>query len=146
MYSLFSLWFSPRQPHKPVNPAEPALYLPTQYDVREFAEKTRGERIYIFTEIGEYWPLAWYLREHKAYFITTGIEGWNFREGDYVVVNITNDMKIDKTNLEFIETMVVRCWTFWTTPQLQRVPEFIVLRKPLNDISCMNFSVYRANR
>lgn len=144
---LFSAYGSVHVNHiNPVNPAEPALYLPTQYDVREFAEKTRGERIYIFTEIGEYWPLAWYLREHKAYFITTGIEGWNFREGDYVVVNITNDMKIDKTNLEFVETMVVRCWTFWTTPQLQRVPEFIVLRKPLNDISCMNFSVYRANR
>lgn len=142
---LFSAYGSIHTNHiNPVNPAEPALYLPTQYDVRDFAEKTKNKTVYVFTSVGEYWPLAWYLREHKAYFITTGVEGRSFKEGEYIVVNATNDLRLDKTNLEFVETMVVRCWTFWTTPQLERVPEFLVFRKPLTDVSCMNFSVYKA--
>lgn len=142
---LFSAYGSIHVNHiNPVNPAEPALYLPTQYDVREFAEKTKNETVYVFTSVGEYWPLAWYLRDHRAYFITTGVEGRSFISGNYIVVNATNDMRLDKTNLEFVETMVVRCWTFWTTPELQRIPAFLAFREPLTDVSCMNFSVYRA--
>lgn len=125
----------------PVNPAEPALYLPTQYDVRQFAEETENETVYVFTNIGEYWPLAWYLKDHKAYFITTGVKGV-FHTGDYIVVNETSERFLNKHNLEFKETLVVRCWTFWTTPDLWKIPEFIVFRKPLTDVSCMNFSVY----
>jgi len=142
---LFSAYGSIHVNHiNPVNPAEPALYLPTQYDVREFAEKTKNETVYVFTSVGEYWPLAWYLWDHRAYFITTGVEGRSFISGNYIVVNATNDMRLDKTNLEFVETMVVRCWTFWTTPELQRIPAFLAFREPLTDVSCMNFSVYRA--
>ncbi|MBO8179253.1 MAG: TIGR03663 family protein [Archaeoglobus sp.] len=141
---LFSAYGSVHVNHiNPVNPAEPALYLPTQYDVREFAEKTKNETVYVFTSIGEYWPLAWYLKDHKAYFISASVEGRMFEEGDYIIVNTTNDMRLDKTNLEFVETMVVRCWTFWTQPDISRVPEFLVFRGPLTDVSCMNFSVYR---
>ena len=125
----------------PVNPAEPALYLPTQYDVREFAEKTKNDTIYIFTNVGEYWPLAWYLRDHDAIYITTGIR-YSFGSGDYVVVNATNDAIIDKSNLIFDEIMVVRCWTWWTTPDISRILEFLVWRKPMTDVSCMNFTVY----
>ncbi len=128
----------------PVNPAEPALYLPTQYDVREFAEKTKNDTIYIFTNIGEYWPLAWYLKDHKTYFITSSVEGRTFHKGSYVVVNQTNDMKLNKELVEHEGTMVVRCWTFWTEPELWRIPEFIIWRKPLADVACMNFSVYVA--
>jgi uncharacterized protein (TIGR03663 family) len=128
----------------PVNPAEPVLYLPTQYDVREFAEMTQNDTIYIFTNVGEYWPLAWYLKDHKAYFITTGVEGRSFRSGAYIVVNATNDLKLNKNHLSFVDTMVVRCWTFWTQPDLGRIPEFLIWRKPLTDVACMNFSVYRA--
>ena len=125
----------------PVNPAEPALYLPTQYDVREFAEKTKNNTIYIFTNVGEYWPLAWYLRDHHAIYITTGIR-YSFKSGDYVVVNATNDARIDKNNLIFDEIMVVRCWTWWTTPEIGRIPEFLLWRRPMTDVSCMNFTVY----
>lgn len=128
----------------PVNPAEPALYLPTQYDVREFAEKTKNDTIYIFTNIGEYWPLAWYLKDHKAYFITSSVEGRTFHKGSYVVVNQTNDMRLNKELLEHEDTMVVRCWTFWTKPDLWRIPEFFIWRRPLTDVACMNFSVYIA--
>ncbi len=125
----------------PVNPAEPTLYLPTQYDVREFAEKTRNDTVYVFTNVGEYWPLAWYLRNHHAIYITNGIS-YSFGSGDYVVVNATNDAKIDKTNLIFDEIMVVRCWTWWTTPDIYKIPEFLIWREPLTDVSCMNFTVY----
>ncbi len=125
----------------PVNPAEPTLYLPTQYDVREFAEKTKNDTVYVFTNVGEYWPLAWYLRDHHAIYITTGIR-YSFGSGDYVVVNETNDARIDKSNLIFDEVMVVRCWTWWTTPEISRIPEFLILRKPMTDVSCMNFTVY----
>jgi len=128
----------------PVNPAEPALYLPTQYDVKEFAEKTKNDTIYVFTNIGEYWPLAWYLKDHRAYFITTGVEGRTFRHGDYIVVNQTNEKQLDKTYLEKQGVMVVRCWTFWTQPDFTKIPEFLVWRRPLTDVSCMNFSVYVA--
>lgn len=143
---VFSAYGSIHANHlNPVNPAEPALYLPTQYDVRQFAEETKNETVYVFTNIGEYWPLAWYLKDHKAHFITTGVEGrgWGFHTGDYIVVNETNDKLLDKHNLEFKGTMVVRCWTFWTTPHDPwKILEFIVWRKPLTDVSCMNFSVY----
>lgn len=126
----------------PTNPAEPALYLPTQYDVREFAEKTRNETIYVFTNVGEYWPLAWYLKNHTAYFFTTGVEGRTFKLGAYIVVNQSNDYRLDKTGLEKEGVMVVRCWTFWTHPDPLRLLEFLILRRPLTDVSCMNFSIY----
>ena len=128
----------------PVNPAEPVLYLPTQYDVREFAEATKNDTIYVFTNVGEYWPLAWYLRDHTAYFITTGVEGRSFSSGAYIVVNASNDFRLNKDHLIFVDTMVVRCWTDWTHPDLRKIPEFLVLRKPLTDVACMNFTVYRA--
>lgn len=142
---IFSAYGSVQANHiNPINPAEPVLYLPTHYDVREFAEKTRNDTVYVFTEVGEYWPLAWYLRHHKAYFITSIVEGWNFGSGSYVVVNATNDYRLQKNELEFVENMVVRCWTFWTLPDFSRLPEFILFREPLADVACMNFSVYRA--
>ncbi|WP_202318847.1 flippase activity-associated protein Agl23 [Archaeoglobus neptunius] len=125
----------------PVNPAEPALYLPTQYDVREFAEKTRNDTIYVFTNIGEYWPLAWYLKDHHVYFSTSSVKGRSFSKGVYVVVNQTNDIYIPG-NMKKIDTMVVRCWTFWTHPELSRIPEFLLFRRPLTKVYCMNFTVY----
>ncbi len=125
----------------PVNPAEPALYMPTQYDVRTItANFTENDTIYVLTTVGEYWPLAWYLKGHRVYYYVSGVGAANYENADIIVANQTNAAKL---NLRWKnETMVVRCWSFWTQPKFERIPEFVAFRKPFADVSCMNFTVY----
>ncbi|MET1123687.1 MAG: flippase activity-associated protein Agl23 [Archaeoglobaceae archaeon] len=129
----------------PVNPAEPALYMPTQYDVREITKNfDEGSKIYVFTTVGEYWPLAWYLRGYTVYYYTSGVEGVGYSSADVIIANETNAAKI-KLDWQR-ETMVVRCWSFWTQPEISKIPEFLALRRPFAEVYCMNFTVFFRTR
>ncbi|MEM0332043.1 MAG: TIGR03663 family protein [Archaeoglobaceae archaeon] len=123
----------------PVNPAEPALYLPTQYDVREIsANFVNYDRVYILATAGEYWPLVWYLKNY-SYFVYQNFEDLKIQPKSVIVANQTQAAEVYLTNRE---TMVVRCWTFWTKPEINKIPEFLILRRPLAEVYCMNFTIF----
>lgn len=123
----------------PVNPAEPALYLPTQYDVKTItANFSDSDFVGLYTSIGEYFPLVFYLKKWHL-----GNPDSPNLNADIIIANQTSSLKLEPLLSKWKkENMVVRCWTFWTQPDLTRIPEFLVLRKPLTDVYCMNFTVY----
>ena len=126
----------------PVNPAEPALYMPTQYDVREFVSTfDKNDTIYVFTTVGEYWPLAWYLKGYRAYYFTSGVDNIKYWKAKIIISNMTNSVKIVRGNWR-VDKMVVRCWSFWTNPKIERIPNFILKREPFSTVDCMNFTVF----
>ncbi len=125
----------------PVNPAEPAIYMPTQYDVRTIVSGfSKNDTVYVFTTVGEYWPLAWYLKPFRTYYYTGGVDHVDYRKADIIIANMTNSKYIHLNWKRKI--MVVRCWSFWTKPDLAKIPQFIIFRKPFADVACMNFTVY----
>ncbi|MCS7121952.1 MAG: TIGR03663 family protein [Archaeoglobaceae archaeon] len=116
----------------PVNPAEPALYLPTQFDVKE-ARKFEG-KISIVARADEYWPLVWYLKGKKVYYSYVP-------DSDIIIANYIEASKIEGEWKK--ENLVVRCWTFWTNPSIEKIPEFLIFRKPLAEVYCLNFTIFR---
>lgn len=127
----------------PTNPAEPGLYLPHTLKMRSFAENVvkKGKRAYMIMNIGEYWPLGWYLNNSARWSYV------NFSDrGSYVILNssINNTYYKEHANqLKYIKTIPIRCWTFWTNPNPSRFLDFFIFRKPIAPIACMNFSIYK---
>jgi uncharacterized protein (TIGR03663 family) len=124
----------------PVNPAEPALYLPTQYDVREMLGKFAGHEVHLVAEIGELYPLIWYLKGY-SYHYHTRAEDVPVQKGGILIANQTEAWKI-RQKPEKTETMVVRCHTFWYYPDFKKIPEFLLFRKPLSPVYCTNLTVF----
>ncbi|WP_456330355.1 flippase activity-associated protein Agl23 [Archaeoglobus sp.] len=122
----------------PVNYAEPALYLPTQYDVKK-AEKFPDEAmVCLYTTVAEYHPLVFYL---KAWCM--GDLNNPTTNADVIIANQTASQKLESYLTGWDrEKMVVRCWSFWTQPKIEKIPEFLAFRKPFADVGCMNFTVY----
>ena len=54
---------------------------------------------------------------------------------------MTNSVKIVRGNWR-VDKMVVRCWSFWTNPKIERIPNFILKREPFSTVDCMNFTVF----
>jgi len=124
----------------PVNYAEPALYLPTQYDVKKAEEFPDTAKVCLYTTVGEYHPLVFYL---KAWYM--GDLDKPKTNADIIIANQTASLKLEPYLAGWDkENMVVRCWSFWTRPDITRIPEFLVFRKPFADVGCMNFTVYYA--
>lgn len=124
----------------PVNYAEPALYLPTQYDVKKVEKFPDTTRVCLYTTVAEYYPLVFYLK-----FWYMGDLDRPTTNANVIIANYTASLSLRPYLLEWdSENMVVRCWTYWTYPDLSRIPQFLVFRRPFADVGCMNFTVYYA--
>lgn len=130
----------------PINYAEPALYLPTTYETREFASKIgENDTVYFIMDAGEAWPAAWYV---KAY---TGKYPYILKDCQKVhadVIVSTNESCARSFSTE-LETFPVRCWPYWTDLDtwldpgiIHRLPKFLLFRTSLSEkVYCTNYSV-----
>jgi len=125
----------------PTNPAEPILYMPTTWEAREFAQSVNETYVVFMTTPGEYYPLIWYFTG-KNVIVTKSVS--RLPPANYVVLaNGTMGEKIIKSGHTPERNLVVRCWSWWTYPHVEKIPEFIIYRKPFGDVYCMNFTVFR---
>ncbi|MHC1625197.1 MAG: flippase activity-associated protein Agl23 [Methermicoccaceae archaeon] len=134
----------------PTNPAEPILYMPTTWEAREFANSVNDTYVVFMTTPGEYYPLIWYFNG-KHLIVTKDVNKIRDVEkmarisnASYVVLaNSTIAEKLIDRGYIPERELVVRCWSWWTYPQVEKLPEFLVFRKPFGNVYCMNFTVFR---
>ena len=132
----------------PTNPAEPALYLPTSMDVKEFREELKEmnvSRVCVIMSAGDYWPLPCYLEDFKTYYFTR-IKDANELERivdsykcQVIILNSTN-ARLAPLDYEKRE-LCLRSWVSYDVNPLN-VLEFLVFRKPIGNVVHFNHTVY----
>ena len=135
----------------PTNPAEPALYLPTSMEVKEFREELKAmnvSKVCVFMSPGDYWPLPCYLEDFKTYYFPSlgnfekTIESYGC---EVVIMNQTNAMKAE-SKIKYSEKreLCLRSWTSYSYESLNpiKVLEFLILRKPMGTVCYFNHTVY----
>ncbi|WP_457550759.1 flippase activity-associated protein Agl23 [Archaeoglobus sp.] len=135
----------------PTNPAEPALYLPTSMDVKEFRDNLKAmnvSRVCVFMSPGDYWPLPCYLKDFKTYYFPSVN---NFKETikaydcDVVILNETNAKKVEGVMKNCTKTeLCLRSWVSYSYESLNpiRILEFLIFRKPMGTVCYFNHTVY----
>jgi len=124
----------------PTNPAEPILYMPTTWEARDFAKSVNETYVIFMTNPGEFYPIIWYFA--GKYVIISG-DADKIPPTNYVVLaNETMSKKMIDNGFVPERNLTVRCWSWWTYPHIERVPEFLIYRKPFGDVYCMNFTIF----
>ena len=132
----------------PTNPAEPALYLPTSMDVKEFREELKemnASRVCVIMSAGDYWPFPCYLGDFRTYYFTKIKDSdelkriINSYKCQVVILNSTNarlaSLDYDKREL------CLRSWVSYDVTPLN-VLEFLIFRKPMGTVVHFNHTVY----
>uniref|UniRef100_A0A7C3YL64 TIGR03663 family protein n=1 Tax=Geoglobus ahangari TaxID=113653 RepID=A0A7C3YL64_9EURY len=132
----------------PTNPAEPALYLPTSMDVKEFRKELKEmnvSRVCVIMSAGDYWPLPCYLEDFKTYYFTRIKNDNELKriissyECQVVILNSTN-ARLASLDYEKRE-ICLRSWVSYdVTPP--NVLEFLIFRKPMGTVVYFNHTVY----
>ncbi|MCS7119482.1 MAG: hypothetical protein NZ894_05495, partial [Archaeoglobaceae archaeon] len=129
----------------PINYAEPGIYLPTNYEVREFAEKLEGSKtVYFLMNAGEAWPAIWYVKHYTGKYPYL-MESCEKVSADIVVANESCALQLGLQG----EKIVVRCYNYWTEEEtwlnkaiVYRLPSFLLFRTPLSEeTSCLNYTI-----
>lgn len=134
----------------PTNPAEPALYLPTSMEVKEFEEKLKGMNatVCVFMSPGDYWPLPLYLKDFENHYFSS-LKGFENIVDSYkcnvIIMNETNAM-IAEGKIHYKEKFEVclRSWTSYSYESLNpiRILEFLLFRKPMGTVNYFNHTVF----
>lgn len=123
----------------PVNFAEPAIYLPTNYEVRDFASKIgEGKTVYFVARSDEIWPMAWYIKKYTGSYPYIS-------ECKYVIsdILILNESCARVLNLDG-DKIVARCYNNWPYFDPYKLPKFFVFRTPLSDETyCLNYYIIK---
>ncbi|MEM2085810.1 MAG: TIGR03663 family protein [Archaeoglobaceae archaeon] len=131
----------------PINYAEPGLYLPTNYEVRDLALKLSGnETVYFLMNSGEAWPAVWYVKHYTGKYPYI-LENCVKVSADVIVANESCAFELGP----YGEKIVVRCYNLWTEEKtwldpgiVQKLPSFLLFRTPLSDTTtCLNYVVFR---
>lgn len=134
----------------PTNPAEPALYLPTSTEVREFGEEMKGMNatICVFMSPGDYWPMPCYLKDVKTYYFSS-LNGFESIIDSYgcnvVIMNGTNAVKAEgRFNYSKKFEVCLRSWTSYSYESLNpsKILEFLLFRKPMGVVNYFNHTVF----
>ena len=133
----------------PINYAEPGLYLPTNYEVRDLALKSSGNKtVYFLMNAGEAWPAVWYFKHYSGRYPYI-LEKCERVAAEIIITNETCAYQLGSHS----EKIVARCYNHWTEAKtwldpgiVQKLPSFIVFRTPLSDTtSCLNYTILRGN-
>jgi uncharacterized protein (TIGR03663 family) len=135
----------------PTNPAEPALYLPTSMDVKEFRDELKAmnvSNVCVFMSAGDYWPLPCYLEDfHTCYY--SDVKDFESKlkacRCEVVILNQTNDLLVgDELKGYEKRELCLRSWVSYSVENLNvyRILEFLVFRKPMGQVCYFNHSVY----
>ncbi len=134
----------------PTNPAEPALYLPTSFNVKEFREELKDlniSKVCVFMSPGDYWPLPCYLNDFKTYYFPSlnrfesTIKSYDC---EVVILNQTNALKVNYKSYVRKEEICLRSWVSYSYESLNpiRILEFLIFRKPMGSVCYFNHTVY----
>ncbi|MEM2801815.1 MAG: hypothetical protein QXK59_03130, partial [Archaeoglobaceae archaeon] len=131
----------------PINYAEPGLYLPTNYEVRDLALKLSGnETVYFLMNSGEAWPAVWYVKHYTGKYPYI-LENCEKVSADVIVANESCAFKLGP----YGEKIVARCYNWWTAPETwlspsiaQKLLSFLLFRTPISDTTtCLNYVMLR---
>ena len=134
----------------PTNPAEPALYLPTCMDVKDFGREMRSMNatVCIFMSPGDYWPLPCYLKGVKTYYFSS-LKGFEssvrYYRCNVIVANQTNAKVIEgKIHYKKKFEVCIRSWTSYSYESLNpvRILEFLIFRRPMGTVNYFNHTVF----
>ncbi len=136
----------------PTNPAEPALYLPTNMDVKSFRQELKDlnvSNVCVIMSPGDYWPLPCYLNDFNTFYFTkiSGVEELRSIIKSYgcqvVILNSTNAKAVESfKDYKRKEELCLRSWVSYSSISPIRVLEFLIFRKPMGKVVYFNHTVY----